>query len=102
MLGITREEQSNLVELKFFRGTTGANVAVIMLSGIASHFATQNGVLATQYWICIAVHCDTSCIRTPCNLIPSPAPRRPPPSIYCIVDHPAGNLQQQQQFNGTV
>ena len=26
MLGIAREEQSNPVELKFFRGTTGANV----------------------------------------------------------------------------
>ena len=26
MLGIAREEQSNTVELKFFRGTTGANV----------------------------------------------------------------------------
>ena len=26
MLGIAREEQSNLVELKFFLGITGANV----------------------------------------------------------------------------
>ena len=26
MLGIAREEQSNTVELKHFRGTTGANV----------------------------------------------------------------------------
>ena len=26
MLGIAREEQSNPVELNFFRGTTGANI----------------------------------------------------------------------------
>ena len=36
-------------------GNQDGTVSVIMLSGIASHFAIQNGVglLATQYWICM-------------------------------------------------
>ena len=48
MLGIAREEQSNPVELKFFRGTTGANIVAdatpdadrtLRLRSIVIHFS---------------------------------------------------------------
>ena len=60
MLGIAREEQSNPVELKFFRGTTGANVVADATPDADRTLRLRSTVPGTTGLLAQSVRCTTS------------------------------------------